>query len=185
MGGDFDGGCEDAGEVDEEAGCARSADGEEGAGVALERSADYTYLPPYHGGGELGGEVVFGVGGEVDGGDEGVHVVGTHNDGGCLCAFCVAVLQGRCCGYDGVKGCPGGVDEEEVGYCGDLTALFCASAGGRYPFEWGEYVEAEGGEVLIVMDFGVLALEVSHGVPLWCVCGYRAIFRVLLGGGLW
>ncbi len=122
FGGDFDGGGEDAGEVNEEAWGACASDTEEGAGIAFKWSSNYEDPAPYHGGREFPGEIVFGVGSVCHCGDEGVHVVVSHSDRFSLRSFCVAVLErgGRCHLWVKVGFC--GAYEEEIGDEGHLAA---------------------------------------------------------------
>ena len=166
FGGDFDGGGQYAGEVNEEAWGACASDAEEGAGGAFEGTSHYEDSASYHGGGELAGEVVFGIGCVCHCGDEGVHVVVSHSDWFSLCSFCVAVLEGWRCLYLWVKVGFSGADKEEVGDEGYLTACLFAFYCFCDPFEGGEDCEAFVGEELPCVGFGVGSLEVAHGEPL-------------------
>lgn len=92
-GGDFDGGGQEAGELDEEALGAGAAEVEEVAAVAVKGAADDADLAAVHVGGYLVGAVVayFG-GGAAYGMDEEGHVGCAHCYGCGLPASCVSVL---------------------------------------------------------------------------------------------
>ena len=164
---DFDGGGEEAGELDEEVALAGASCLEEEALDAVEGAGgDDAYGGAVHCGSDLAGGVVAGGVGGRDGGDDAAHVgVGDGHGGAVGCAAEVAVLEGVGAPDDGVEAVFNGVDEEEVMDEGHLLAYGAALAlDNLWPCGC-EYGESECGEPLVCGLQGVGACEVAQYVP--------------------
>lgn len=166
-GGDFDGGGEEAGELDEEAFGAGAAEVEEVAAVAVKGAADDAYLASVHVGGYFVGAVVAYLGGAAYGMDEEGHVGRAHCYGCGLPASCVSVLEGGDVAEGFVEGLAGAAYKQKIGYYGALAALRSAGCGAYGPFQWGEHLKAFGFELFPSHLPGVRAPEIAQSVPLW------------------
>ena len=167
VGGDFVLDGQEAGEFDNEALFAASADGEEPALVSVEGSVAYQAYPLAEG--ELceflGGVELRGVGGS-GGLDEAGHVVVT--DGHRLAvgsAADEAVLEGVGPVDERIKFGAGGVREEQVVYDGCLNALPAAARHSRHPFQRCEDLDALLPQTQVTGELRVGAGEVAEHEP--------------------
>lgn len=171
-GGDFYGGGQQAGELDEEAlfGCA--ARFQEGAFVAVQGSGtDDAHPFAVHGGGELFGPVVAGRLDVFGGCYEAFHVGRRHGHGRAVGrSFDVTVLERFGAVYDFVKRCLFGVYEEQVAHEGGAdAALFAALR--HYLYGHGcEDAEAGVCKLPVGGEFGVGSLQIPHYIPLGGGC---------------
>ena len=167
VGGDFVLDGQEAGEFDNEALFAASADGEEPALVSVEGSVAYQAYPlaegelcEFLGGVELRG--VGGSGGLYEAGHVGV------GDGHRLpvrSASDEAVLEGVGPVYERIKFGAGGAREEQVVYDGCLKALPAAARQARYPFQRCEDLDALLPQAEVAGQLGVGAGEVAEHEP--------------------
>lgn len=172
VGGDFVLHGQEAGELDDEALFAASAEGEEPALVSVEGAVAYQAYPLAEGeGGELlGGVELRGVGGSGGLYEAGhVGVVDGHRLAVCSASY-EAVLEGVGPVYERIKFGAGCVREEQVVDDWRLKTLPAAARQARYPFQRCEHLDALLPQAQVAGQLRVGAGEVAEHEP-----GYVAI----------
>ena len=166
---DFDGGGDEAGELDDEAAFTHAFHGEEASFVPIEHAAHDAHFPAAHGGGDLAGPVKQRLPDAADGADEPLHVVVAH--GHRLVyrpAVDVAVLKVGIFLDERVDGRFSLVDEEKVLYHGYVALLLASADGHDHAGHGSEYFQTGVGQLVDGEPVGVSALKVAHHEPLLC-----------------